>query len=71
ADMGVDKRRSLKQAYPDGLTDQLLDGIKGMRRWGLTEGQGTLVGATNGELPVAKAIGAMTGGQESPDAAAE
>ncbi|MDT0408304.1 MULTISPECIES: ABC transporter substrate-binding protein [Streptomyces] len=71
ADMGVDKKRSLKQAYPDGLTDQLLDGIKGMRRWGLTEGQGILVGATNGELPVAKAIGAMTGGQESPDSAVE
>lgn len=42
-----------------------------MKRWGLTQGQGTLVGATNGELPVAKAIGAMTSGQSSPDEAAK
>ncbi|MZE71118.1 bicyclomycin resistance protein, partial [Streptomyces sp. SID5789] len=31
---------------------------------------GALVGATNGELPVPKAIGAMSGGQISPSEAA-
>ncbi|MFF5611392.1 ABC transporter substrate-binding protein [Streptomyces albidoflavus] len=71
ADMGIDKRRSLADAYPDGLAGQLLDGVGGIKRWGLAEGQGTLVGATNGELPVAKAIGAMTSGQRSPREAAQ
>lgn len=71
ADMGVDERRSLQQAYPAGLVDQLLQGVGDMQRWGLTEGQGALVGATNGELPVAKAIGSMTSGQESPSEAAK
>jgi multiple sugar transport system substrate-binding protein len=41
-----------------------------MRRWGITQGEGALVGATNGELPVPKAIGAMTSGQTSPSDAA-
>ncbi|MEU1472873.1 extracellular solute-binding protein [Streptomyces sp. NPDC005761] len=69
--MGVDHRESMQKAYPPALLDQLVSGVGGMKRWGLTQGQGTLVGATNGELPVAKAIGAMTSGQVSPDEAAE
>lgn len=69
--MGVDHRESMQKAYPPALLDQLVKGVGGMKRWGLTQGQGTLVGATNGELPVAKAIGAMTSGQISPDQAAE
>ncbi|WP_299536554.1 ABC transporter substrate-binding protein [uncultured Streptomyces sp.] len=69
--MGVDKRESMRTAYPVGLLDQLVTGVGDMKRWGLTQGQGTLVGATNGELPVAKAIGSMTSGQLSPDEAAK
>ncbi|OON82677.1 ABC transporter substrate-binding protein [Streptomyces tsukubensis] len=71
SDMGVDKRRSMQEAYPSKLGDQLLDGVSRMKRWGLAEGQGALVGATNGELPVAKAIGSMSSGQLSPEGAAE
>ncbi|MEW1688423.1 ABC transporter substrate-binding protein [Streptomyces sp. NPDC091265] len=69
--MGVDHRESLQKAYPSALLDQLVRGVSDMKRWGLTQGQGALVGATNGELPVAKAIGAMTSGQLSPDEAAK
>ncbi|NYE39325.1 multiple sugar transport system substrate-binding protein [Streptomyces fulvorobeus] len=68
--MGVDRRASLRATYPAALLDRLVAGVRGMSRWGLTEGQGTLVGATGGELPVAKAIGAMTGGRLSPAEAA-
>ncbi|MFI2781255.1 ABC transporter substrate-binding protein [Streptomyces sp. ALB3] len=69
--MGVDRRESMQKAYPPALLDRLVTGVGAMKRWGLTQGQGTLVGATNGELPVAKAIGAMTSGQLTPDEAAE
>ncbi|MGW8489635.1 ABC transporter substrate-binding protein [Streptomyces sp. NPDC055886] len=69
--MGVDRRESLQKAFPPELLDRLVDGVGDMKRWGLTQGQGTLVGATNGELPVAKAIGAMTSGQISPKEAAK
>lgn len=69
--MGVDKRESMQKAYPSELLDRLVAGVGDMKRWGLTQGQGALVGATNGELPVAKAIGAMTSGQLSSAEAAK
>ena len=59
-------RKPLNAIYPDEFLDQLAEGISVMRRWGITQGQGALVGATNGELPVPKAVSAMTSGQISP-----
>ena len=41
------------------------------RRWGIPQGQGALVGAILGELPVPKAIDAMTSGQIDPAEAAQ
>ncbi|NSC24781.1 extracellular solute-binding protein [Streptomyces albus subsp. chlorinus] len=63
-------RRPLDEIYSDTLLDELADGIGHMRRWGITEGEGALVGATNGELPVAKAVGEMTSGRTPPGEAA-
>jgi multiple sugar transport system substrate-binding protein len=67
--LGVEatERRPLNSIYPDSLLDRLTDGISVMRRWGFTQGEGALVGATNGELPVPKAISAMTSGQSTPE----
>lgn len=70
SDIGVDTRKPLDEVFPTSLLDQLADGVSNMRRWGITQGEGALVGATNGELPVPKAIGAMTSGQSSPSEAA-
>jgi multiple sugar transport system substrate-binding protein len=70
SDLGVDTRKPLDQVYSDRLLTQLADGVTNMRRWGITQGEGALVGATNGELPVPKVIGAMTGGQLTPTEAA-
>ncbi|MFJ8149698.1 ABC transporter substrate-binding protein [Streptomyces sp. NPDC096048] len=70
SDIGVDTRKPLDEVFPESLLDQLADGVGAMRRWGITQGEGALVGATNGELPVPKAIGAMTSGQSSPSEAA-
>jgi multiple sugar transport system substrate-binding protein len=69
--IGVGPRKPFDQVYSDKLLDQLLDGVTNMKRWGITQGQGALVGATNGELPVPKAIGEMTSGQASPQEAAQ
>ncbi|WP_181763810.1 ABC transporter substrate-binding protein [Streptomyces albidus (ex Kaewkla and Franco 2022)] len=63
-------RKPLNSIYPDEFLGQLADGISVMRRWGITQGEGALVGATNGELPVPKAVSAMTSGQTSPREAA-
>ncbi|MFG3320407.1 ABC transporter substrate-binding protein [Streptomyces sp. NPDC048171] len=70
SEIGVDTRKPLDEVFPDSLLDQLADGVSNMRRWGISQGEGALVGATNGELPVPKAVGAMTSGQSSPSEAA-
>ncbi|SCK18990.1 multiple sugar transport system substrate-binding protein [Streptomyces sp. WMMB 714] len=70
--LGVEatNRKPLNSIYSDALLDQLTDGVSAMRRWGFQQGEGALVGATNGELPVPKAVSAMTSGQTSPGEAA-
>ncbi|GAB2667947.1 ABC transporter substrate-binding protein [Kribbella swartbergensis] len=71
ADIGVDARKPLAAIYPAPVIAELRDGLGKMQRWGITEGQGTLVGATLGELPVPKAISALAGGQVTADEAAK
>ncbi|GHH86760.1 bicyclomycin resistance protein [Streptomyces sulfonofaciens] len=71
AKIGVDTLKPLDQVYPKALLDQLVAGVGTMQRWGITQGQGALVGAINGELPVPKALTAMTSGQTSPRQAAQ
>ncbi|GAB2791401.1 ABC transporter substrate-binding protein [Streptomyces daliensis] len=70
--LGVEakERKRLDAIYPAALLDQLTDGVSHMRRWGIAQGEGALVGATNGELPVPKALGEMTSGNTPPDEAA-
>jgi multiple sugar transport system substrate-binding protein len=71
ADIGVDTRKPLASIYPAPVITELRDGLGKMQRWGITEGQGTLVGATLGELPVPKAISALASGQVDADQAAK
>jgi multiple sugar transport system substrate-binding protein len=71
ADIGVDTRKPLAAIYPAPVIAELRDGIGKMQRWGITEGQGALVGATLGELPVPKAISALASGQVDADEAAK
>ena len=70
SEMGVDTRRPMQEVFSDTLLDQLHDGITNMKRWGIAEGHGALVGATNGALPVPRVVGAMTSGQTTPEEAA-
>jgi multiple sugar transport system substrate-binding protein len=71
ADIGVDTRKPLAAIYPAPVIAELREGLGKMQRWGITEGQGALVGATLGELPVPKAISALASGQVDADKAAE
>jgi multiple sugar transport system substrate-binding protein len=71
SDIGVDTKKPLQSVYSAGLLDELASGVSNMQRWGITQGQGALVGATLGELPIPKAVGAMTAGQTSPGQAAK
>ncbi|MGO4418079.1 bicyclomycin resistance protein, partial [Streptomyces sp. MCAF7] len=70
SDMGVDVRKPMNEVFPDTLLDELAAGVGRIKRWGIEQGEGALVGALNGELPIPKIISAMTGGQLPPDRAA-
>ncbi|MGY0061962.1 ABC transporter substrate-binding protein [Streptomyces sp. LZ34] len=70
SDMGVDTRKPMNEVFPDALLDELAAGVGRIKRWGIEQGEGALVGALNGELPIPKIVSAMTGGQLSPDRAA-
>ncbi len=59
---GVDKKAPLGDFYPQEVIDILTSGADKFSRWGITQGQGDLVGASLGELPIPKAIGALTAG---------
>ena len=67
---GVDTKAPLSDFYPAELLDTLAGSVDTFRRWGVTQGQGDLVGATLGELPVPQAIAAMTSGSIDPQTAA-
>ncbi|MDT0351425.1 ABC transporter substrate-binding protein [Pseudonocardia charpentierae] len=60
---GVDTKKPLAEFYPPDVLDGLAGSLDTFRRWGFTQGQGQLVGATLGELPVPQAVAAMTSGE--------
>jgi multiple sugar transport system substrate-binding protein len=68
--VGVDRRGPLSEFYSPSVIQTIVNGTKSFDRWGLPQGQGALVGATLGELPVPQALNEMvTGGLSAEDAA--
>jgi multiple sugar transport system substrate-binding protein len=67
---GVDKKAPLSQVYSADVVDTIVAGADRFDRWGFAQGQGPLLGATQGELPVPKAINDMINGG-SPEKAAQ
>lgn len=67
---GVDRKERLDRIYPPELIEVLRGSPDRFHRWGLAEGRGELAAALLGDLPVPKAISAMTGGGLSPEGAA-
>jgi multiple sugar transport system substrate-binding protein len=68
---GVDTKKPLGELYPAEVITALRNSPDNFRRWGITQGQGQLVGATLGELPVAKAVNALASGRGDGAAAAK
>ncbi|MFC4114888.1 ABC transporter substrate-binding protein [Nonomuraea zeae] len=67
---GVDSKKPLADVYPADVLDALRKSPDTFARWGIPQGQGKLVGATMGELPVPKALSAVVDGSLTPQAAA-
>lgn len=68
---GVDKKEPLGNFYSKEVLDILKKGPDDLKRWGITQGQGDLVGAALGELPIAKAVSDVTSGGVDPQTAAK
>ncbi|GAA3089213.1 extracellular solute-binding protein [Pseudonocardia yunnanensis] len=70
--VGVDTEGPLTQFYPPEVLNVLATGPEAYTRWGITQGQGDLIGASLGELPVPAAVAAVTSGAvDAPGAAAQ
>jgi multiple sugar transport system substrate-binding protein len=65
--IGTTTKKPLSQVYPPDVVSALEAGVNNFQQWGVSQGQGALAGATLAELPVPKAINALTNG--STDAA--
>ncbi|MEV1146642.1 extracellular solute-binding protein [Micromonospora sp. NPDC049799] len=67
---GVDAKKPLAEVYGDQVLAELRRSPDTFSRWGLTQGQGKLVGAILGELPVPKALADVVSGKSDAAAAA-
>ncbi|MFI6320023.1 ABC transporter substrate-binding protein [Nonomuraea sp. NPDC050556] len=67
---GVTTKKPLASVYPPEVLDALRKSPDTFARWGIPQGQGKLVGATMGELPVPKALSGVVDGSLTPEAAA-
>jgi multiple sugar transport system substrate-binding protein len=68
---GVDTKAPLSDFYSAEVLDALRNSPDTIAPWGIPQGQGALVGASLGELPVPQAIAAMTSGEVDPAEAAQ
>ncbi len=59
---GVDTKMPLGEIYSEETIASLLDVTENISRWALTEGQGSIIGPLNAELPISKAIAESTSG---------
>ncbi|MFI6501145.1 ABC transporter substrate-binding protein [Nonomuraea typhae] len=68
---GVDTKKPLSAIYPAATLKALRQSPDSFARWGIPQGQGKLVGAMMGELPVPKALSILVAGGLSPQEAAD
>lgn len=69
--MGVDRDAKLSDFYDADVLDALSKGPAAFDRWAIPQGQGELVGAIIGELPVPQAVAGLAGGETDAQATAE
>ncbi len=69
--VGVDTKAPLSEFYAQDVLDALAAGPSELARWGISQGQGDLVGALQGEQPVATAVNDVTSGSDPADTASK
>jgi multiple sugar transport system substrate-binding protein len=67
--VGVDSKAPLSKFYSQDVIDALTSGADNLSRWAIPQGQGDLLGAIQGEQPVAGAVNEVANGTSAADAA--
>ena len=67
-DVGVDTKAPLSEFYGQDVIDALTAGTDSLKRWAIPQGQGNLLGAIQGEQPVANAVNEVANGTSAEDA---
>ena len=67
-DVGVDTKAPLSEFYGQDVIDALTSGTESLKRWAIPQGQGDLLGAIQGEQPVANAVNEVANGTSAEDA---
>jgi multiple sugar transport system substrate-binding protein len=67
-DVGVDTKAPLSDFYGPDVIDALTAGTDSLSRWAIPQGQGDLLGAIQGEQPVANAVNEVANGTSADDA---
>jgi multiple sugar transport system substrate-binding protein len=70
-DVGVDTKAPLSQFYGQDVIDALTSGTETLNRWAIPQGQGDLLGAIQGDQPVANAVNEVANGTSAEDAASK
>jgi multiple sugar transport system substrate-binding protein len=68
---GVDRKEPLSAIYPPDVLEVLRTSTETMNRWGFPQGEGRLVGAQLGALPIPKALAAALDGRLDAATAAQ
>ena len=66
---GVDTKAPLSDFYAPEVLEAVAAGPENIARWGIPQGQGDLLGALQGELPVAEAVSEVAQGGDAAQAA--
>jgi multiple sugar transport system substrate-binding protein len=67
----VDARAPLSRFYDARVIGEVTQGTTELSRWAIPQGQGDLLGALQGEQPVAEAVNAVSNGTDPAQAAAD
>jgi multiple sugar transport system substrate-binding protein len=67
--VGVDSKAPLSKFYSKDVIDALTTGSDNLSRWAIPQGQGDLLGAIQGQQPVAGAVNKVSNGTSASEAA--
>jgi multiple sugar transport system substrate-binding protein len=67
--VGVDTKAPLSDFYGPEVIDALTTGTETLQRWAIPQGQGDVLGAIQGEQPVANAVNEVSNGTPAAEAA--